>query len=181
MNKNEFLDALERQLKGYALTAHEVREIITDFGEHFRGGVCEGLTEAQVSQRLGSPAEIARQYAPPVRRITKGGKAGSIAFLMCADVFVTSWVAITLAAVFAAVIAAGPVCIYAGLRELVLTFMSSFGAGYAVTQVAYAVLNIAVGGLFLTLGVKCCRAAVRLSKWVVNFHTVNVSGRRVWE
>ncbi len=60
-SKAQFLEALRSELLKRNITDSEILE---DFEQHFNIGLSEGLTEAQVCEKLGAPAEIANQYAP---------------------------------------------------------------------------------------------------------------------
>ena len=60
-SKAQFLEALKSELLKRNITDNEILE---DFEQHFNIGLSEGLTEAQVCEKLGAPAEIANQYAP---------------------------------------------------------------------------------------------------------------------
>ena len=59
--KAQFLEVLKAELLKRGITDNEILE---DFEQHFEIGLSEGLTEAQVCEKLGAPAEIANQYAP---------------------------------------------------------------------------------------------------------------------
>ncbi len=60
-SKAQFLEALKSELLKRNITDSEILE---DFEQHFNIGLSEGLTEAQVCEKLGAPAEIANQYVP---------------------------------------------------------------------------------------------------------------------
>lgn len=59
--KAQYLEALKSELLKRNVTDGEILE---DFEQHFNIGISEGLSEEQVCEKLGSPAEIANQYAP---------------------------------------------------------------------------------------------------------------------
>ncbi|MBP3921420.1 MAG: DUF1700 domain-containing protein [Ruminiclostridium sp.] len=59
--KAQFLEVLKAELLKRGITDNEILE---DFEQHFEIGLSQGLTEAQVCEKLGAPAEIANQYAP---------------------------------------------------------------------------------------------------------------------
>lgn len=59
VNKKEFLTQLERQLSG--ISNEEKKDILYDYEEHFRIGLENGRTEAEISKSLGSPRIIAKQ------------------------------------------------------------------------------------------------------------------------
>lgn len=59
-NKAEFLNELGKELTKFGVS--DQSEIIADFEQHFSAGTAEGLTEAQVCEKLGDISEIAKQY-----------------------------------------------------------------------------------------------------------------------
>ncbi len=59
--KAEYIAALRNELSKHGITDNEILE---DFEQHFAIGISEGLTEAQVCEKLGTPEEIAMQYIP---------------------------------------------------------------------------------------------------------------------
>lgn len=60
MNKINFMNMLRESLSEYGVK--DAREILLDFEQHFEDGAAAGLTEEQVSEKLGDPIEIAKQY-----------------------------------------------------------------------------------------------------------------------
>ncbi|MBO8157332.1 MAG: DUF1700 domain-containing protein [Bacillaceae bacterium] len=58
-NKEEYLKELERLL--YRLPKEERDDILYDYQEHFTIGLQQGLTEAEIIQKLGHPKAIARE------------------------------------------------------------------------------------------------------------------------
>lgn len=61
LTKDVFLSGLETQLKLYGI--QDTADIINDFEQHFIAGAESGHTEEQVCDKLGSPVDIAKQYA----------------------------------------------------------------------------------------------------------------------
>lgn len=59
--KIEFMAALENELKIFGVSDRS--EIISDFTLHFSASAGEGLSEAEICEKLGDVSEIARQYA----------------------------------------------------------------------------------------------------------------------
>ncbi|TCS93087.1 DUF1700 domain-containing protein [Hazenella coriacea] len=59
MNKVEFMNALKQQLQ--KIPEQERAEILVDYEEHFRHGLENGRTEAEIARSLGSPKEIAKE------------------------------------------------------------------------------------------------------------------------
>ncbi|AFS77767.1 hypothetical protein DUF1700 [Gottschalkia acidurici 9a] len=60
MNKKEFLNKLYISLRN--ITEAEKREIMEDYEEHFNVGIERGLSEEEISKKLGNPEHIGRQY-----------------------------------------------------------------------------------------------------------------------
>ena len=60
MNKEEFLRQLSNELA--SLDKNEKEDILYDYEEHFRIGIEEGLTEEEISKKLGEPKGIAKQF-----------------------------------------------------------------------------------------------------------------------
>lgn len=60
MTRKEFLTALNQYL--VTLSAEEKADIISDYEEHFRVGLENGKTEAEIAAALGSPYDVASQF-----------------------------------------------------------------------------------------------------------------------
>ncbi len=60
MNKRDYLDLLRYYLRD--LPGVVVNDIIYDYEEHFNAGIENGKTEEQISEELGSPDDIAKEY-----------------------------------------------------------------------------------------------------------------------
>lgn len=60
MTRKEFLTALDQYL--VTLSAEEKADIISDYEEHFRVGLENGKTEAEIAATLGSPYDVASQF-----------------------------------------------------------------------------------------------------------------------
>lgn len=74
MTKNEFLRELENSLRGQ-LPTEDISEIIADYSDVFDNGKREGKNENEVSDEIGSPANIARTILEDVN--TNGGRPNS--------------------------------------------------------------------------------------------------------
>jgi uncharacterized membrane protein len=59
--KNEFLTNLEKELTRFGVV--DKSEIIADFEQHFADSQAQGLSEAEICEKLGAISEIAKQYA----------------------------------------------------------------------------------------------------------------------
>ncbi len=60
MTKKEFLDKLEKNLKG--LKKKDISEILSDYEEHFRIGLEKGKSEEKIADELGDVVQIANQF-----------------------------------------------------------------------------------------------------------------------
>ena len=60
MNREEYLRILKSSL--YHLPTSEIEDILWDYEEHFDIGISKGKSEEEISQELGSPRDIARNY-----------------------------------------------------------------------------------------------------------------------
>ena len=60
MNKEDFLSELKRQL--HFLSQEEIMDILSDYEEHFNIGLTKGKSEFEISQELGDPFNIAKDY-----------------------------------------------------------------------------------------------------------------------
>lgn len=60
MTKKEFLNNLELELRG--LPSEVIKDILSDYEEHFEIGISKGKSEEEISKELGEPMEIARGY-----------------------------------------------------------------------------------------------------------------------
>ena len=60
MDKIEFLNNLRRLLS--RMPQEEIDDILYDYEEHFRMGMHDGKTEAEIMQALGDPVSIAKQF-----------------------------------------------------------------------------------------------------------------------
>lgn len=60
MNKTEFMNSLNEAL--LRLSKADRDDILIDYEEHFRAGAEQGISEEQVAEKLGDPADIAAQY-----------------------------------------------------------------------------------------------------------------------
>lgn len=78
MDKKNYLDLLKYYLKDFP--DNVIEDIIIDYDQHFAEGIQNGKTEEQISEELGRPEYIAREYLrfePNVRRKSKSNYATS--------------------------------------------------------------------------------------------------------
>ncbi len=77
MSRQEYLDLLKYYLKDFPSVV--VKDIVADYEEHFNIGLENGKAEDQISQELGSPETIAKQFLENEGRAlakTNTGKEG---------------------------------------------------------------------------------------------------------
>jgi uncharacterized membrane protein len=61
MNKQTYINDLTVQLK--ARNVDDIDEIVSEYDEHFTRKMADGYTEAEIAAKLGTPKEIALQFA----------------------------------------------------------------------------------------------------------------------
>jgi uncharacterized membrane protein len=60
MNKTDYLNLLKSHLKG--LAKEEIEDILFDYNEHFEVGLSKGKSDTEISNDLGDPVLIAKQF-----------------------------------------------------------------------------------------------------------------------
>ena len=60
MTKKEYLDKLARELG--SMSYNDVKDILSDIGNHFDESVMAGKTEEEAAAQLGDPSELAAEY-----------------------------------------------------------------------------------------------------------------------
>ncbi len=79
MNKKEFLDTLKKELKNNnILDEDELNDILLQYEEHFYYKLEEGYSEEEITKKLASPIDIAKEYIRPSKQINKYEKATKI-------------------------------------------------------------------------------------------------------
>ena len=78
MNRNEFLNTLERSLGN--MTQSDRIDILYDYKEHFNAGMTDGKSEEDICMALGDPKSIAKQYRVDhiVKQADENRTAGNI-------------------------------------------------------------------------------------------------------
>ena len=198
--KTAFLNALRDELIKRGINDNEITE---DFEQHFAIGISEGLTEAQVCEKLGNPAEIAQQYtsgtdasadgfangnhgyagetaevSASAQETTQSGgnfNGGKIAGVICLDVFVLVWAVPVL---FALIIAYWAVMISVGVAGAVLIAGVPFTSMFSFVVIASAftpIVNIFAG--IALIGIAVIMAAFCISVWKGAFGVLKSIGR----
>jgi len=72
--KTEFLTGLRETLERNGIGINDIRDILSDFRQHFEDGAASGESEADVCAKLGDVDEIVRQYISdnPTHTTTSG-------------------------------------------------------------------------------------------------------------
>ena len=82
MTQNEYLSELKKELKKQNIS--DIEDIISEYDEHFKFKINEGLTEEEIAINLPKPKEIANEYAEiktPTNKSEKVAKTIGITFL----------------------------------------------------------------------------------------------------
>ncbi|MBE0601017.1 MAG: DUF1700 domain-containing protein, partial [Firmicutes bacterium] len=114
MNKKQYLDALEKELRLQKVA--DVEEVLADYQAHFARKAADGYSEEEIARKLGTPQEIAEDFRPVSGAETDGAPKGRaftrialcVLDLFAVPVFITlyAW-AITMIAGSVAVFALG--------------------------------------------------------------------------
>lgn len=73
MTKQEYLNELKAELNKNAVA--DAADVVSEYEQHFLFKLADGYTEEEIALKLGSPAQIAAQYAGiPGEKKAKGGK-----------------------------------------------------------------------------------------------------------
>lgn len=155
MNRNEFLDKLEKNLRG--LPKADIEDTLFDYSEHFTIGFSKGRSEEEIAKSLGDPITLAKQIKATnfiqsaqdkssVRNITKAGIA-CIGLGVVNIIFIVPLIALVLAVV--GVLIASGVVVVASLIALIAS---------AFSQDLYSSLHMMGNrsvNIFLSLGTLC--------------------------
>lgn len=85
MNKQAFLAGLEKELKEKNVA--DLGDIIAEYEQHFAYKLADGYSEEEIAAKLGSPEEIAAQYAESASPGAPGAQGGRRAVLKTGLVF----------------------------------------------------------------------------------------------
>jgi len=155
MNKQEFMEAMRKNLSAYGKSPQEVADILADYEEHVATGLAGGRAEEEIVAGLGDPAVLAAQYAEgaepqkpaepakPVPPPVTAGGVGRAVFAVIALLFFDLIVALPiLASLFA---------VWISLWAVALTFAA---VGVALVVVSFfipTVLPFTIPGIFIVL------------------------------
>jgi uncharacterized membrane protein len=149
MNKAEFIDLLDKSLKG--ITYEEKREIIYDYEEHFSVGLEQGKTEDEIAKDLGDPKTIAKQFRNNymIVKAENNKSAGNLVSAIFASVGLGFLNLVILPVLFAAV------CVVFSLllagASVILALVISAGA--VIISFCSASIAMAISGIGVILGV----------------------------
>ena len=153
MQKNEYLARLSYALE--QMNYIERQEIIKEIDDHFNEAVAGGMTEEQVSERLGTPETLASTY------LESAGIQAPVPAAANTNP-VAEQAVNTLMGVLSLIIGIPVISLLCGL--LVGAFGASIGmsvGGTAVIVVATAFAGLSFGGL-LTIGIGLCIMGIGL-------------------
>lgn len=168
MNRAEFLRELDAGLSGMSYA--DKREILADYEEHFRIGMAEGKTEAEISAALGQPRALAKSYRADylVEQARTDFSAGNV---------VRAVLAVVSLSLFNLIVVLGP---FLGLVGALIGLWAA-GAGMVVAGVAVAFgtlfspvipfLSVSVdpmvlvGSFLLGVGITCLGLLACIGLW----------------
>ena len=158
MNREQFLETLAKALN--SLPETELNEILDDYRMHFREGLREGRTEADIAAALGDPAAIGRMFRADFM-VAKAGDsatfrnvAGAAMALIGLGLFNLLFVAGPVLLLFAAMVVAWAFVAILALVSVTVTVAAVF---YALFPSVFVVggaspFLLALGFFFLGIG-----------------------------
>lgn len=171
MNRNEFVSTLRNGLGN--ISSASIEEILYDYREHFDIGLEQGKTEDEISQSLGDPKLIARQYRAEyiVHQADKHSSGTNVLRAVFAGISLGFFNLIFMIPVFAVVLSvlasfyavslslaiAGLLSFLAAILSPVLPWLSMPPLSPAI--IAFAAISITSLGLLIGLG------TIQLTKW----------------
>jgi len=173
MNKKEYLDELKKELKLNNIS--EIDDILSEYEEHFKFKLEEGLTEEEISKKLSSPKEIAKEYISnnvSINKFEKGVKATGITFLSIplSMIYILMWCAVVALGAFSVATLGLGFCLTAtiNIASLIpyIPYMSSLIVGLASLGLS---LLSAIGTIYMFVYVKFCGSIyIKWCKNIVN-------------
>ncbi len=173
MTKNEFLSQLKAELKKCSVA--DTDEITGEYEEHFAFKSADGFSEEEISARLGSPAEIAANYAGLGSAPNKGGSAlikiglGFVAIIeILVYILFFAWV-IAMAAAAIASLALGFALIFRLNIGGLIPQMSYFG------QMVFGLGCVGMAGIFAVAAYYCFELLKQLVRASIRWHKITTN------
>lgn len=161
MNKNQYLEELRKELK--ANNVSDIEDIISEYEQHFAFKLEEGATEEEISRKLSSPKEIAREYVKNENinnnKYEKGIKLTGIVFMSIPLFFVY-------ALMFASVIVIGAFSVVSVATGFCL--ISTINVGGLIPSLPYFpafILGLSLFSLALLSGVGTFYLFMYIKQW----------------
>lgn len=194
MNKREYLYGLRKHLQGFP--EDEVKDILSDYEEHFHIGISKGKTEEEISQELGKPSDIAQTYKGNFR--DHNGKIenhnahsssndtltkllmGLLLFFFNLIIVLGPFLAI--AGILLGVYVIGIAFVFGGFIALVgspLVFFTSITTPHILTSVSIGIGFIALGILGLILAIYLSKLFIQLTVKYGKWNLKLINGKEV--
>lgn len=199
-SRTEFMSRLSAELQKHGVLDSE---IIEDFEQHFTVGTAEGLTESEVCEKLGEPAEIAAQYADntdgnksdaikqQTERVSAEPKstdlrALSVTGVIFLDVFILSWALPTLYALAVSYFAVAAAFILSGILG-VIAFCAAGALDAFIMQISMftpafdmfaCVTVMGLGGIMAVFAPNIFKGCAKVTAAVGRLHKRAFTGRK---
>lgn len=178
MNKTEYLNALQRELKSRNIG--EIEEILAEYSQHFDLKCADGYSEEETAARLGKPDVIASQYVDSHANI-KSIKPVLIAGAAISDIFAAMFFALLFAWVVT-VAAASLVFLFTGILLILklniqglLPSMPYAGNLFTGISLSSLSLSVAAGAIYCFYYLKqLIKAYLRWHKNLLNAGLMNI-------
>jgi uncharacterized membrane protein len=155
MKKEEYLRQLAEGLAGF--TPEVKNDIVSDIREHFDMRISEGMGEDEISERLGDPKKLAKQFEVSTKidkaKDTKKGRDISAAILSAAGTGILSFFGVVIPSILG----------YVLFITLVLGSVSVMATGvamlvFSIVNAPYFAVNI--NTIFILVSVGCAALGI---------------------
>lgn len=185
MNRVEYINRLKIALQG--MPNEELKDILSDYEEHFDIGISKGKTEEEISRELGNPREVASSYRTTYRpNMNKSNfyenssygddstrKVLITILLIAFNVIIVLGPFIGLLGLLLGIYGIGISFIIGGLVAFLgfpLTFLTPIPTPHIVTSISFGIGLIALGLLTLILAVYLSKGIYKLTLKYINWN-----------
>jgi len=156
MQKNEYLRKLDLSLSG--ISESERKDILADYVEHFEMGVLDGRTEEEISESLGDPRSIGKEYTAVslVKKAENSPSAGGLGRAILATIGLGLFNLIVVLIPFICIITILAVLLVIGFSFCCAGPILTGGAVLEMLGIVTGILFFSVhAAIFLGIGLTC--------------------------
>jgi|GEM_PF-2139134 uncharacterized RDD family membrane protein YckC len=169
MTKNEFLTELENSLHS-KISSEDINEILSDYSDIFENGKNSGKSDHEISNEIGSPANISRNILDDMKRNDKapGIKSNTLNLASMARRLAAYLIdGISIIVIIPAIV-------------LILNYLKYYPFGIMVSFI-YLLYIILVFGVFnlITAFELWIFKGFTLGKWILKIRVISLNGRKI--